>query len=463
MTLGLNRYTATKDSGVPWLGIVPSHWDILPLKRIGKFQAGAGFPISEQGNTGEDILFAKVADMNHLGNQKEIVSASNTVSRAAARRLGAKIFESGTIIFPKVGGALLTNKRRLLTRETCIDNNLMGCVVAGADTKFAFRILSWLDLGRLAKPGPVPAISEGEVREIRIALPPVPEQTAIARFLDHIDRRIQRYIRAKERLIALLDEYKQALIHQAVTGQIDVRTGKPYAEYKESGVEWLPRVPGHWDVRRLKAVCEIRYGLGQPPAEAPDGLPLIRATNVERGRITDRYLIRVNPEDVPSGRNAVLQEGEIIVVRSGAYTADSAIVPKAFAGSIAGYDMVVTAVNALPEFVASVLLSTYVREDQLIVESMRAAQPHLNAEELGSAVLALPPPHEQSYIVEHLKEKSRLVQANTHKIAQMRSLVSEYRARLISDVVTGKLDVRGQAARLPEIGKAGDHEAKGGS
>ena len=69
--------------------------------------------------------------------------------------------------------------------------------------------------------------------------PPVREQTAIARFLDHMDRRIQKYIRAKEKLIALLDEYKQALIHQAVTGQIDVRTGEPYPEYKESGVEWL--------------------------------------------------------------------------------------------------------------------------------------------------------------------------------------------------------------------------------
>ena len=79
-------------------------------------------------------------------------------------------------------------------------------------------------------------------------LPPLPEQTAIVRFLDHADRRIRRYLRAKEKLIALLEEQKQALIQQAVTGQIDVRTGRPYPSYKDSGVEWLGEVPEHWEV-----------------------------------------------------------------------------------------------------------------------------------------------------------------------------------------------------------------------
>ena len=73
--------------------------------------------------------------------------------------------------------------------------------------------------------------------------PPLSEQAAIVRFLDHADRRIRRYIRAKQKLIALLEEQKQAIIHQAATGQIDVRTGRPYPAYKSSGVEWLGDVP----------------------------------------------------------------------------------------------------------------------------------------------------------------------------------------------------------------------------
>ena len=83
------------------------------------------------------------------------------------------------------------------------------------------------------------------------AVPPLPEQTAIVRFLDHADRRIRRYIRAKQKLIALLEEQKQAIIHQAVTGQIDVRTGQPYPAYKPSGVEWLGDVPAHWEIGDL--------------------------------------------------------------------------------------------------------------------------------------------------------------------------------------------------------------------
>ena len=82
--------------------------------------------------------------------------------------------------------------------------------------------------------------------------PPTQEQAAIVRYLDHADRRIQRYIRAKQKLITLLKEQKQAIIHQAVTGQIDVRTGQPYPAYKPSGVEWLGNVPEHWEVRRMK-------------------------------------------------------------------------------------------------------------------------------------------------------------------------------------------------------------------
>ncbi len=92
------------------------------------------------------------------------------------------------------------------------------------------------------------------MRDISFLIPPPSEQGAIVRFLDHADRRIRRYIRAKEKLIALLEEQKQAIIHRAVTGGIDVRTGQPYPAYKPSGVERLGDVPAHWEVRRLKSL-----------------------------------------------------------------------------------------------------------------------------------------------------------------------------------------------------------------
>ena len=90
-------------------------------------------------------------------------------------------------------------------------------------------------------------------------LPPLHEQAAIVRFLDHADRHIQRYIRARQKLIALLAEQKQAIIHQVVTGQIDVRTGRPHSAYN-SCLEGLGRLPAHWQFLRLKRICRLAYG-----------------------------------------------------------------------------------------------------------------------------------------------------------------------------------------------------------
>ena len=450
MTMALRPYAGTKDTGVPWVGVAPAHWDILPLKRIGKFQAGSGFPISEQGKDGEDVLFAKVADMNLPGNEREIVSASNTVSHEVAGLLGARIFERGTIVFPKVGGALLTNKRRLLARETCIDNNLMSCIVAGADIDFAFRVLSWLDLGRLAKPGPVPAISEGEVREIRIALPTVSEQAAIARFLDHMDRRIQKYIRAKEKLIALLDEYKQALVHQAVTGQIDVRTGRPYGEYKESGVKWLGRVPGHWRVLPLKrAFSAMEYGISEP---ATDGgqIALLTMGHVSDGEVTippHGGVKSVNP-------SLLLQDEDLLFNRTnsaelvgkvGRYRAAQR--PSTFASYLVRMR---PSKKNVPQF-----LNLLLNDIGFLASARREAIPslhqsNLNPTRYGRLPIVLPPKAEQAVIVNSIeRQRSGLdsVDAATRREIDM---LNEYRTRLIADVVTGKLDVCEAAAGLPE-------------
>ena len=268
-------------------------------------------------------------------------------------------------------------------------------------------------------------------------VPPLAEQTAIVRYLNQTDERIRRYVSSRERLIELLEEYRQAVIHHIVTRGLD-----PDVRLKPSGVEWLDDMPAHWEVKRLKTIGRIRYGLGQPPRESADGLPLIRATNVDHGRIIDKNLLFIDPSDVPSGRDAILREKEIIVVRSGAYTGDSAIVPKAYDGAITGYDMVVSVTGAQPEFVAMALLCKYVRDDQLIVASTRSAQPHLNAEELGTAILLIPPLSEQTAIVAYIDKATAAIDADIDRAQREIELLGEYRTRLIADVVTGKVDVR---------------------
>ena len=216
-------YPAYKDSGVRWLGQVPAHWDVVPLKRLAWFKSGAGFPVHYQGETSAAIPFFKVSDMNIPGNEKYLHVCANTVSMAVAQDLGATVLPAGTIVFPKVGGALLTNKRRIAANQCCIDNNMMGCVVRNGNRDFLFLIMSYIDLGQIAKPGPVPAISEGEVREIRVALPSAPEQTAIVEYLDAQTAKLDAAIAVARREIELLREYRERLIADVVTGKVDVR------------------------------------------------------------------------------------------------------------------------------------------------------------------------------------------------------------------------------------------------
>ena len=159
----------------------------------------------------------------------------------------------------------------------------------------------------------------------------------------------------------------------------------------------------------------------------------------------------VDHSAVPDGRDAILREKEIILVRSGTYTADSAIIPKVFEGAVTGYDMVLTITKAVPEFVAMVLLCAYVRDDQLIAEITRSAQPHLNAEELGKSLLLLPPLEEQSAIVEYLDKVIAGIDEATNRAHHEIELLKEYCTRMVADVVTGKLDVHEVTFKLPEV------------
>lgn len=166
---------------------------------------------------------------------------------------------------------------------------------------------------------------------------------------------------------------------------------------------WAEALPTGWRLCRLKSVADIRYGLGQPPPGLESGVAMVRATDVDAGIIRTDKLLRIDPNELPKDRNPYLKAGEIIVVRSGAYTGDSAIVPPDLEGAVAGYDMVITVTRAAPRFIAYCLLSQNVLEDQIYLLILRAAQSHLNAEELGSVVLALPPGRrEQECIASYL-------------------------------------------------------------
>ncbi|WP_445250766.1 restriction endonuclease subunit S [Microcoleus sp. OTE_8_concoct_300] len=213
-----------------------------------------------------------------------------------------------------------------------------------------------------------------------------------------------------------------------------------YTTYKASEVEWLSEIPKKWKVKRIKDVSGIRYGLSQPPKYLEEGLPLIRATNIEKGKLVEKGLVFINPDDVPYGRNPILNENDIVVVRSGAYTADSAIIPKKYHGAIAGFDMVLRPHKIHAKYFSYTLLSNYLLKDQLILSSFRAAQPHLNKEELGTALIVYPSLSEQKAIAHYLDTKTGQIDRKIDLLTQKAALYGDLKQSLINETVTRGLD-----------------------
>jgi len=273
-----------------------------------------------------------------------------------------------------------------------------------------------------------------QLAQFNLPLPPVSEQQRIAAYLDASCAAIDAPVAAKRSQLYTLDKLRKSTIQRAV---IEGLAESPNLVETQSHV--VPIIPDRWKLYRLKDIAEIRYGLGQPPEERKDGIPMIRATNVDAGRITDQDLLFVDQNDLPLNRNPYLKQDEIIVVRSGAYTGDSAIVPSKYVGAVAGYDMVVTVTHAEPKFIAYGLLCGYILEGQMLLLTLRAAQPHLNAEELGSIIFALPPSRtEQESIVKLLDTKLAEISLIETTIGRQISTLTAYRKSLIHECVTGQ-------------------------
>jgi len=200
------------------IGPLPAHWRVVRLGEVAEIRAGVAFPHEYQGSVEGSYPFYKVSDMNTFGNEIYMEKASNWVNSEILRKLKAKLFPSETVIFPKVGGALLTNKKRVLARESLIDNNIMGVIVRQdiCIPQFCFYWFESIDIRIFSNPGPLPSINAQGVKKSFIPLPPLDEQREIARILQAVDAKIA----AEQARRTALEELFKSLLHELMSGQI---------------------------------------------------------------------------------------------------------------------------------------------------------------------------------------------------------------------------------------------------
>jgi type I restriction enzyme S subunit len=233
VTKGLDPNVPMKDSGVEWLGQVPAHWKAVRLKHVGKIQGGAGFPDEYQHNPDERLPFYKVANLGMSLDGRSIGPSVHTVSDETAATLRASIIPAGSIVYAKIGAAMLLNRRRLVEHDCCIDNNMTALTVDAtkANAAWVFLWMQILDFKRLTNPGPVPSFSEGAQRDLPILLPPDCDQEEIVGHVEGATAKLDTLAAEARKNISLLRERRAALISTAVTGRIDVRdTATPSTE-----------------------------------------------------------------------------------------------------------------------------------------------------------------------------------------------------------------------------------------
>ena len=438
----LGPYSAYKASGVPWLGDVPVHWDLVPNRSVLKPEKQV------VGNDSDKYTLLSLTKQGVIPRDME-----NPEGKFPSSFDTYQVVEPGNLIFCLFD---------IDETPRAVGLSEMYGMITGAYTRFTLRVprtsrfifllYLFLDTGKLLKPlysGLRKVITKSAFLSAKLALPPESERVAIVRYLRYVDRRIGRYVRAKEQLIGLLEEEKQAVINQAVTRGLD-----PKVRLKTSGVKWLGDVPEHWEVVQLGRTGVFSKGSGgTKDDEVTDGIPCVRYGDLYT---THKYFINqtrsyISPTKAnaytPINRSEILfpTSGETIeeIGKSAVNLMDSKI--------LCGGDLIIwrPTIPMEPKF-GGYALDCPAAQTQKSLMGRGITIMHIYSGQLKYLWLPLPTLSEQTAIVDYLDKAIADIDAAIARAHRQIQLLEEYRTRLIADVVTGKLDVREAAAGLPD-------------
>ena len=295
-----------------------------------------------------------------------------------------------------------------------------------------------------------------DLKQLPLHVPPIEEQRTIARFLDAQSRMISRVIRAKRRMIELLNEQKQVIIHRAVSRGLD-----PNVRLKPSGpgLDWLDHVPAHLEATRLKYVAGIQTGitLGKNYGSLPlEERPYLRVANVQDGHLDLRQITTVRLP-APEASGSELQPGYVLMTEGG--DIDKLGRGQVWNGEIPGclHQNHIFAVRAdrsrlLPEYLVALMTSRHGRCYFQLTAKQTTNLASTNSTTLKAFPIYRPDIEEQEALLNHVTRECAGLEAAVARSRREIDLLREYRTRLIADVVTGKLDVRG--VELPVLDEA---------
>ena len=403
----LAPYPDYKDSGVLWLGKIPAHWDVKP---------GMAF-ISQRKEKNVGMKESTVLSLSY--GQIVIKPLEKLHGLVPESFETYQIADPGNII---IRGTDLQNDKTSLrvgkVRNRGIITSAYLCLQTNEkiNPDYAHLLLHGYDLMKIyygMGSGLRQNLDFSDFKRLPVLVPSPTEQSKIHKYVESVHAQINKFIRNKRRLIELLKEQKQNVINQAVTRGLD-----PKVNFKPSGVEWIGDIPEHWEVRRLKFLARIRNGQDYKEVEAESGYPVMGSG----GQFAYSSAFMYEGESVLFGRKGTIDKP--LYINGRFWTVDT---------------MFYTEVSKL---VSAKFLYFSALSFPFDYYSTKTALPSMTQQDLGNHPVALPPRDEQELIIQYIEEESQLIDQTISRAQREIELMREYRTRLISDVVTGQVDVR---------------------
>jgi len=436
MNLSFKLYPAYQDSGLPWLERLPTGWSTLRGKNV--FNV-----VDMRSETGEEeILTVSSSDGVVPRSQKKV-----TMFKAESY-VGHKLCWPGDLVINSLWawmqGLGFSRYHGLVSSAYGVYRpklpfasqwRFFDYLLRSAAYKWELQTRSkgiWLSRLQL---------SDLAFLDMPLIVPPADDAAAIVRFLDYVDRRTRRYIRAQRKLIALLEEQKQALIQRAVTRGLDSNV-----RFKPSGMKWLGEVPDHWEIKRAKyylrevnersatgeeELLSVSHITGVTP-RSQKNITMFMASSYVGHKLCQSGDLAVNTMWVWMGALGIAKQTGIV---SPSYSVYRLLSLDAF----------------VPHFLDNLLrIKPYISEYVLRSTGIRSSRLRVYPEEFLKIPLVRPPYEEQERIVQAIEQQTQHIDRAIAQTQREIDLIREYRTRLIADVVTGKLDVREAAANLPD-------------
>ncbi len=433
----LKQYSLTRNTNVVWLGQIPVHWKVRRLKNVAHIIMGQS-PQSEKCNFNlVGLPFLQGCAEFGVENPKPI-----------------QFCQSPPVTCPS--GAILLSVRapvgRLNTADQVYGVGRGLCAIVPNSRKLSSKFTRYLfevtreGLQYVSTGSTYDAVTVGNVENQLLILPPFSEQTVIVYFLDYMDKRIQKYVQRRKKLIELFKEQKKFIIHSAVTRGLN-----PTVQLKESEIQWLGEIPAHWATSFLRNHYNIQSGktLQSKKINKQDQIVnYITVRHVQWHSIQKTNLPKMwaTSDEI---QKLLIQPGDLLVCEGGE------------GGRCNVVDFKLKQETIIQNHIHRIRPSKHCTNSflQYIMTTMSnfgwfdainngATIPNLSKEKIATLKIPIPPLHEQTAIVKFLSETTKRIESNIKLCSRQIDLMQEYRARLISNVVTGKLDVREVALKL---------------